>query len=317
MTGEQPPQTTAASGAPPGGDPDPSVPDLPKPPDLPPVPDDAADTRGWHFRHFIGNPLILGLIAICAVIVFVAVGTQGEWGIGAGAGVGTVVLAVIGVWLVASSMAANDFFTAYANGRGLSQVGGKTDLPPVTPLLRMGDRRYAEERFNGVLPGGIDGSLCLYTYEDRDTDSDGDTQTTYVHYTLVMTQLPATAPMVEELYLQRRVGFRFMDSMEDVFRSRQRVEQESAAVDKAFEIFIGAHDDQTRARQILSPTFLVWLAENSSEEFAFELVAGSFVANVKGHKKNSAELDQLCQASAAIARRLQEEAAEPGTLAQA
>ena len=317
MTGDPPPEATAASSGPPGGDPDPSVPDLPPPPDLPPIPDDATATRGRHFRRLLGSPVTLVLTAILALAALVAVGAQAGFGLGAAVAGGVVLLAVIVVWVLASSQAASDFFTAYAQGRGLSRVDGHTDLPPITPLLRMGDRRYAEQRFNGVLPGGIDGSLCLYTYEDRSTDSDGDTETTYVHYTIVMTQLPATAPFVQEMFCQRRLGFRFMDSMEDVFRRRQRVEQESAAVDKAFEIFIGARDDMTRARRVLSPTFLVWLEQNSAEEFAFELVAGSLVTNVKGHKKSAAELDLLCQASAAVARRLQGEATELGTPAQA
>ena len=39
----------------------------------------------------------------------------------------------------------------------------------------------------------MDGSLCLYTYEEQTTDSDGNRQTTYVHFTLAMTQLPDTA----------------------------------------------------------------------------------------------------------------------------
>ncbi len=64
----------------------------------------------------------------------------------------------------------------------------------------------------------MDGSLCLYTYEDTSTDSDGNRQTTYVHYTIAMTQLPQTAALMQELYCQRRFGFRFMDSAEDVFR---------------------------------------------------------------------------------------------------
>ena len=66
--------------------------------------------------------------------------------------------------------------------------------------------------------------------------------------------------------------------------------------------------DQPHIRQ--APLFLVWLADHSPEAYAFELVAGSLVCNVKGHKKSSAELDQLCQASAAVARRLSEEADE-------
>jgi hypothetical protein len=189
-------------------------------------------------------------------------------------------------------------------------MSGRSDLPPLTPLLRKGDKRYADQRFNGVLPGGIDGSLVLYTYEEETRDSDGNKQTTYVHFTLVMSELPATAPYMQELYCQRRVGFRFMDGMEDVFRKRQRVEQESDAVDKAYEIFIGEHDDMNRARQVLSPSFLVWLDQNSPEAYAFELCAGALVCNVKGHKKSADELDKLCQASAAVARRINEEATE-------
>ncbi len=302
---------------PPPGDPEPAVPDLPAPPDLPPVPDDASDTRSWHFRRLLGNVVVLGVSAILAAIVLVAVGTQAGFGLGAAAAGGMLLVALLVVWLLASSRAADDFFTAYAHGRGLTRLDGRSNLPPITPLLRKGDHRYAEQRFNGVLPGGIDGSLCLYTYEDESTDSDGDEQTTYVHFTIVMTQLPATAPLIRELFCQRRLGFRFMDSMEDAFRRRQRVEHESAAVDKEFEIFIGEGDDMNRARQILSPTFLVWLEENSAEEFAFELVAGSLVANVKGHSKSAAELDLLCQATAGVARRLQEEALELSTPTQA
>ena len=147
-------------------------------------------------------------------------------------------------------------------------------------------------------------------YEEETRDPDGNKQTTYVHFTLVMTQLPATAPFVQELFCQRRFGFRFMDSMEDVFRKRQRVEHESDAVDKKFEIFTGEDDDLNRARQVLSPTFLVWLESHSPEAYAFELVRGSLVCNVKGHRKSAPELDILCTASAAVARRLQEEATE-------
>jgi hypothetical protein len=279
-------------------------------PALPPVPEDADATQGFHFRRLMGSAvtLILGGIVVAAVLIGVGVGVG--WGIGAAAAGGALLLVVLVVWLIANSQAAQDFFNAYAAGRGLARVDGKSTLPPVTPLLRKGDKRYAEQRFNGVLPGGIDGSLCLYTYEDETRDSDGNKQTTYVHFTIVMTELPATAAYLQELYCQRRVGFRFMDSMEDVFRKRQRVEQESAAVDKSYEIFIGEHDDMNKARQVLSPTFLVWLEQNSDENYAFELCAGSLVGNIKGHKKSAADLDRICSVSAAVARRLQEEAGE-------
>lgn len=274
------------------------------------MPEDADDTRGHHLRRLLASPLTIGLTAVLAVVALVLVGTQAGFGIGAAAAGGVVAVALIVVWLLASSKAADDFFRAYSVGRGLTRIDGKTKLPPITPLLRKGDERYAEQRFNGILPGGLDGSLCLYTYEEETRDSDGNKQTTYVHFTVVITQLPDTAPFVHELFCQRRSGFRFMDSMEDVFRKRQRVEHESEAVDRKFEIFTGANDEINSARQILSPTFLVWLEGHSPEAFAFELVAGSLVTNVKGHKKSASELDLLCEASAAVARRLHEEATE-------
>jgi hypothetical protein len=274
------------------------------------VPADADATQGAHFRALAGSPVTLTITGIVALLALLAVGAGAGWGIGAAAAGAALLLALLVVWLIANARAAEDFYKAYAAGRGLTRIDGKSQLPPLTPLLRKGDKRYAEQRFNGVLPGGLDGSLCLYTYEDESRDSDGNKQTTYVHYTIVITQLPDTAGFMQELFCQRRFGFRFMDSMEDVFRTRQRVEQESEAVDKSYEIFIGKHDDMNRARQVLSPSFLVWLEQNSDENFAFELVAGSLVANVKGHKKSATELDQVCTASAAIARRLQEEAEE-------
>ncbi|MDX6583118.1 MAG: hypothetical protein QOI10_2302 [Solirubrobacterales bacterium] len=277
---------------------------------LAPVPDDTGDTRGAHLRHLIAHPATLIIAGVLAAATLIAVGTQAGWALGGGGAAVVVLIVLIVVWVIANNQAREDFFNAYAGGRGLARVPGRSSLPPVTPLLQKGDNRYAEQRFNGVLPGGMDGSLCLYTYEEISHDSDGNRETTYVHYTIAMTQLPQTAAYLQELFCQRRVGFRFMDSAEDVFRHRQRVEQESEAVDKAYEIFIGAKDDMNKARQVLSPSFLVWLDAHSPEAYAFELCAGSLVCNVKGHKKSSAELDDLCQASAAVARRLSEEAAE-------
>ena len=282
----------------------------PAPENLAPVPEDSDDTRGPHLRRLLRHPVTLIATGVIAVGTLVAVGAATGFAIGGAAAGGVILLALLVVFLIANNLAHEDFFNAYAKGRGLTRVSGKSKLPPATPLLRKGDRRYAQQRFNGVLPGGVDGSLVLFTYEDETRDSDGNKQTTYVHFTLVMTELPATAPFLQELFCQRRFGFRFMDGMEDTFRKRQRVEQESEAVDKAYEIFIGEQDDMNRARQVLSPSFLVWLDQHSPEAYAFELVAGSLVCNVKGHKKSASELDKLCQASSAVARRLQDEATE-------
>jgi len=274
------------------------------------VPDDAKATRGRHLGTLIRNRWVLGITWTLAIIALIAVGNQVGIGLGAAGAGGVVVVALIVVWVIASNRAADDFFTAYAAGRGLTRVAERSSLPPVTPLLQKGDRRYTEEIFNGTLPGGLAGSLAHFTYEEKSTDSKGNSQTTYYHFTVAVSQLPETAPFLSELALQRRFGFRFLDSAEDVFRNRQRVEIESVVADKRFEIFTGKNDEMNRARQVFTPSFIVWLGEEAHENIAFELSAGALVVNMKGHLKTAHELDEFCEGAAVIARRLLEEATE-------
>jgi len=293
----------SAAGVPAGG----LRPDAPEP-ELPPV--SATATRGKRFGALARSALVLGLTWITAIAAFIFGATYGELITGVGAAAAVVLLAIVIVFAIASSQAANDFFSAYAESRGLTRIGEQGSLPGVTPLLRKGDRRYTDEIFNGLLPGGLSGSLALFTYEETSTDSKGNRDTTYYHFTVVVSQLPETAPFLSELALQRRSGFRFLDSAEDVFRSRQRVEVESELADKKFEIFTGRGDEMIKARSVFSPTFLVWLGEEAHDGVAFELVAGAFVANIKAHLKTAEKLDAFCRDAAVIARRLDEEACE-------
>lgn len=294
----------AQAGVPEGG----LVQDAPEE-ELPPV--SATATRGKRFGALFKNVWVLSITWVLAIAALIAGATYGgNIAIGAGAAAAVLLLALLIVFLIASSQAANDFFAAYAQSRGLTRIGGKGSLPPVTPLLRRGDRRYTDEIFNGLLPGGLSGSLAHYTFEESSTDSDGNRDTTYYHYTVAVSQLPETAPFLSELALQRRAGFRFLDGAEDVFRSRQRVEVESELADKKFEIFTGENDDMVKARRVFSPTFIVWLGEEAHEGVAFELVAGAYVANTKGHLKTADELDRFCRDAAVIARRLDEGACE-------
>ena len=292
----------AAGGVPEGG--------LQEAPPVAEIPDDAKDTRGKHLSALLRNVWVLGLSWTIAIIALIAVGTQAGFGFGAIGAVVVLLIALLVVWLIASSRAASDFYDAYAQGRGLERVSGRSSLPPVTALLRKGDRRYTQELFNGTLPGGLVGALAHYTYEEQSTDSKGNRQTTYFHFTVAVTQLPETAPFLSELALQRRSGFRFLDSAEDVFRTRQRVEVESELADKKFEIFTGKGDELNRARQVFTPTFVVWLGEEAHEGIAFELTAGALVVNIKGHLKTAHELDAFCDGAAVVARRLLEEAKE-------
>jgi hypothetical protein len=274
------------------------------------VPQDANDLRGFHMRRLMAKPVtwIAGGISVLAVGIGLAVGVGPLIGL-----IGAVVVALIVlviVFAIADNRAEDDFFRAYASARGLQWSDSRGSLPPVTALLRKGDNRYTELTLTGQLPAGPNGLLAYYTYEEESTDSDGNRQTSYYHFTVAFCELPEVSMICQELALQRRSGFRFLDSTEDKFRKRQRVEVESEEFDKRYETFIGEHDDMNTARQIFEPSFIVWLSENAPKNFSFELVAGALCLAVKGQLDNAKDLDALCAGAGIVAKRLAGEAAE-------
>jgi hypothetical protein len=209
---------------------------------------------------------------------------------------------------IADARAEEDFFKTYAAERSL-QIGGTGGIPAATSLLRMGVRRYVLRAFAGTLPGGLDGMLALYTYETESRDSKGNKQTQYHKFTVVLCELPQADGFVGHLHCQRRAGFKFLDSVEDAFGTRQRVETESAALDERYEIFIGQADDPNRARQLLSPSFVDWLA-NLDQAVAFEFEQRWLLCTLPGHQGNAAVLDALCANAAKVAERISDEARE-------
>ena len=81
-------------------------------------------------------------------------------------------------------------------------------------------------------------------------------------------------------------------------------------MDKRFETFADERTDPNWLRQLFQPSFIVWLSDHAPESFAFELVAGLLVANVKGHADSADELDAVCEAASTVARRIREESLE-------
>ena len=273
------------------------------------APADTDDTRGQHLSTLLKHPLTLSLGATLVIVALVGGIAGGGIAIGGAAAVGAALLVFLIVFVIASNRAKEDFFRSYANARSLSRAS-RGSVPPSTPLLRKGDRRYAEQIMDGTLPGGLPGAVALYTYEVETRDSDGDRDTTYYKFTVVLHDVPAAAAKVSDVHCQRRSGFRFMDSAEDAFRRMQRLELESEALDKRYEIFYGADDDQIWMKRFFSPSFIVWLTEQTPDGFAFEFSAGSLCVNVRNHLHSAAELDAICEAAGQVARRLADEASE-------
>lgn len=274
------------------------------------TPDDANDLRGYYFGQLIRRALTLTLIGVAALLVAIACAALIGPALGGAAFVLAALAGVAVVFAIADRRAADAFFAAYARQRGLT-LGGRSELPRATPLLRKGDQRYAERTMAGPIAAECQGTLALYTYEQQTTDSDGNTQTSYYRYTLGLVEVPEAVAHLPELYCQRKFGLRALEKLEDVFRrSKERVKLESEALDDKYEIFTGKGQDPIWLRSLFAPTFIVWLTESTPKKFAFELVDGTLCCYVGGHKEKAEELDEVAAATGSVARRLREEAAE-------
>jgi hypothetical protein len=291
--------------------------DAPPPPQAPPpetpqeqVVDDADALRGHHFKLLMGRPLVWILIVSVAVAGGVAGAIFASAPIGGAILAGLVVVGILIVFAIADSRAADAFFVAYAKERNLA-LGGQQSLPPATPLLRKGDRRYANRTLSGEIAPGVQGTVALFTYEEESTDSKGNRHTNYYRYTLGLLDVPESVAHLPELYCQRKFGFRALEKFEDVFRGKkERVALESEALLDKYEIFATEEQDAVWLRRFFSPTFIVWLTDAAPKKFAFELVDGTLCCYVNGHKEDAEDLDEMATASAAVATRLREEATE-------
>ena len=272
------------------------------------VVDDSGDLRGFHMRRILGATKTRVLIAV-AVLIAAGIGFAIEPVFGLLGAAAALLLALIVVYSIASSASTSSFFDVYAAQRQMAH-SGKGALPPSTPLLRKGDDRYAEHSLQGPLDDGIDGTLALYTYEDTYYDSDGNRQTNYYRYTVGICDIPESTPHVPTLYARRKFGLKALEKFEDAFRSVERVELESEALDDRYEIFVSKEQNPVWVRRLFAPTFIVWLTDSAPEKFAFELVDGSLCCYVKGHRKKAEGLDRMRVATAAVGRRLHEECAE-------
>jgi hypothetical protein len=272
------------------------------------APADANDLRGFHFRRLIRKRATLLWGGIPTVVLALALGTAGNPLWLPIILIGGPLITLIVVWFIASSRAEDAFFTAYAKERKLSRTESG-QLPGATPLLRRGDERQAEEILAGPLGDGTDGTVALYTYTEVYHDKNGRHETDY-HFTVAIIDIPECRERLPELYANRKFGFRVFEKLEDVFRTKQRVELESEKLDQEYEIFSGKDQDQNFLRQLFSPTFIVWMTDEAPEKFAFELEGGVLCCNVKGHKKSAVELDGLRASAGHIARRIREEVRE-------
>jgi len=270
---------------------------------------DANSLRGAKFKELLGRPKTWIVIVICSLVA-AACGALIEPVLAAAGFVITFLLGIGITFWIADHRAAQAFYEAYAESRGLTRYTSKS-LGGVTPLLRKGDKQRVDVMFEGELAPGVEGQLALWTFIVESRDSKGNKTEVNYPFTLALFSLPETLQYVRDIRVQRQAGFKALEKFEDAFRrSHERVTLESEAMRDKYEIFMGKEEDAVWVRRLFSPSFIVWLAETPPEKFAFELENGYLCAYVPKHRDSATGLDEMTAVGIKVAERLLEEAAQ-------
>ena len=195
-----------------------------------------------------------------------------------------------------------EFFAAYAASRGLaSEPLGL--LPEGTPLPHDTSARLARHVMRGELPGGIEGLLAHHEHTPE--------RTTF-HFTVAVAPIGGPTGGVSRLSCRPRAFGGFFEPATDLLRLDQRriAPLESECLEDRSVFYVDEGQDENDVRQLLSPSFIIWLAEQAPSGFGFELEEGTLTGTISEYVRDPSELDGLSEATATVVRRIREEAAE-------
>lgn len=273
---------------------------------------DANSLRGAKFKELLGKPKTWVIIVICS-LAMAAAGAVLAPVVAGGLFAVTFLLGIAITFFIADNRAAQAFYEAYAESRGLTKWTSKS-LGGATPLLRKGDKQRVDVLFEGELAPGIEGQLALWTFIVESRDSKGNETEVNYPFTLVLVSLPETLQHLRDLRVQRQSGFKALEKFEDAFRrDHERVTLESEALRDKYEIFVGKEEDPVWVRRLFSPSFIVWLSETPPGKFGFELENGWLCAYVPTHRDSAEGLDEMTALGVKVTERIREETAQTST----
>jgi hypothetical protein len=237
---------------------------------------------------------------------FVYGASQKSVAIMAGGPAAAVLVTVIACWVLADRGAATRFFRHYAQSLGLV-YWPRSSLPALTPLLGAGDRRWIEHWMQGTLPGEpkIGGGIGQLVLEERDDER----RRARYRLTICVADLEVSIRRFHGVFLRPRRGL-VAPVPNWIRRSTTRaIQVESTAFSERYELFVSDDEDEVVARQLLSPSLVVWLAEHPLVP-GFELRAGMLVVYVERTLTDEGNLTYLLDATRRIAARVLDETAD-------
>lgn len=222
-----------------------------------------------------------------------------------------VALVAVTAAVMADRGAATNFYRHYAVSLGLV-YWPRASLPPLTPLLGAGDRRWLEHWMQGQLPGepALAGGIGQLVWEEREDGGNDDALTlgkvaSRHRLSICAVDLEASIRRFHGIFLRPRRGL--ISPIPDWRRAHTRaIQVESLAFSERYELLVADDQDEIMARQLLSPSLVIWLAEHPLAP-GFELRAGMLVVFVDRSLEDEGNLTYLLDAARRIAARVADE----------
>lgn len=238
----------------------------------------------------------LGLVVVVgsfvAMLPFVAVGT-----------LFVMLITWITVLIVQHGRAKKDFFTRYAEARGLKL---DTDCHVPTsgvPLLRKGDKRECGQSMHGTI-AGQPATLANYTFTEVSTDSEGRRSETDYDYLVLHYRLPKdVAGRFAGVYLSD-AGWS-LGKLQDKLAHDRAVKLESIDFHKRYSLRVVDGQDDVALYELFHPGFIDRLT--MGPEITWEQVAEDLVFYRKKHEDEAADLDAFVAQTIPVLERYKEE----------
>jgi hypothetical protein len=188
-------------------------------------------------------------------------------------------------------------FQEYAESHGLTSEPGER-LPRTTPLLASGELRSVDAVASGWLATYVEAKLALIARDQG-------------HFTVALTHVPKAKRFVPWLLCHRAEDEGLLgDAARRLIGGGDRVDLESAELDRDYRIYAASERDDVWLRELFSPTFIVFLLEKAPQGFAFEYSEGSLCVSLTGQRTVAADLDALREATIDLVARIRAEIRE-------
>lgn len=203
-----------------------------------------------------------------------------------------------------------DGFAAYAASRGLT-LEPEGRLARTTPLLAEGELRSVEAVMRGWLGTYLEAQIAIVSRDETTLGADGTRTGGEAHFTVAVAHVPKAKRFVPWL-LCHRLGDQnpLGHAAEQLVHGNDRIELESAELDRCYQIFASPERDEVWLRELFSPSFIVFLIEGAPRGFAFEYVEGTLCVSQVGRLTVADDLDGLRDATVELVARIRAEIRE-------